>query len=286
MPPTEPARIAPTAEVPITSWTFGAEAHAPAVIAVHDFSANGLWFGDLADACGARVRVIAPDLRGRAASVTALAPTSLDDHVADLLGLADRAGASTFSIVGHGTGAAIALAVAAAAHSRVARIMLLDGPPILANDPRTDWASAAARVDPGVARLNCTWAHRDAAVGDGIASGRLPSGMSRSLRRAVAAETSGSGFGWLPRLAAGTLERDWALLGAWTPPVNGDAPVTSFPATHGHRVDDPPIERWNPGATTFPLDTTHTGLLADPAAVGTIAESIASTAGALGSPGH
>jgi pimeloyl-ACP methyl ester carboxylesterase len=279
MPPTEPDRISPTTEVPITSWSFQADAVAPVVIGIHDFTANGLWFGDLAVAGDAHVRVVAPDLRGRAASVTAPPPAALDDHVADLLGLADQLDAATFSIVGHGTGGMLALAVAAAAPARVTQVVLLDGPPVLEDGPGSDWITEAARVDPGITRLRRTWAHRDAAVADGVTSGRLPaSGMSRSLRRAVDAEITGSGFGWQARLAATTLEHDWALLRAWTPPSRLDTTPVSFTATHGHRVDDPPIERRNPGDGACPLQTTHTGLLVDPRATRTIAECIVGSA--------
>jgi pimeloyl-ACP methyl ester carboxylesterase len=248
---------------------------APVVIAVHDLTANGLWFGDLADAVAARARVVAPDLRGRAASSSAPPAATIDDHVADLLALAHRVDAATFSLVGHGTGAMPALAAAAAAPTRVTQVVVLDGPPIARDDAATDWITAASRVDPGIMRLRQTWAHRDAAVAAGIANGRLPaSGMSRSLRRAVEAEIAGSGFGWRARLAERSLERDWEFVRAWTPPSGCDTPVTSLHATHGHRTDDPPIERWTVGTREVPLDTTHTGLLVDRSAVRAVAESI------------
>ena len=112
MPTVEPTRIDATEHVPVTAWDFAAATDAPVVIAIHDFTANGLWFGDLAEALNGRVRIIAPDLRGRAASVSAPAPRRPDDHIADVIALADRIGAATFAIVGHGTGAQLALDVA------------------------------------------------------------------------------------------------------------------------------------------------------------------------------
>jgi len=278
MPEGEPTRLGPAAGLPITSWDFGGDTDtsAPVALAVHDFTANGLWFGDLADGGSGRFRLVAPDLRGRAASVAAPAAATLADHIADVVGLADHIGAATFAVVGHGTGAVVALATAAAAPTRVTRVVLIDGPPVLSERPEIDWTTAAALVDPGITRVRRTWAHRDSAIAEGVASGRLPaSGMTRRLRRAVDAEITGSGFGWRPRLAPATLEQDWKLLSAWTPPADTRAAVWSIGATHGHRRDDPPVRSRGPGVVAPSLDTTHTGLLVEPSALRAIAAAIA-----------
>ncbi len=280
MPPIEPSRVAPDAHRPVTAWSFSTEVDAPVVIAVHDFTANGLWFGDLAAAVRKDLHLAAPDLRGRGASVAAPAPATLADHVSDLCGVADALDAATFSVVGHGTGAVVALAAAVAAPSRVAQVTLLDGPPAPTGRPGEPWARAAALVDPGVARLGRTWAHRSGAVADALASGRIPeTGMTRALRRAVDAETTGSGFGWRPRLSTATLTRDWMLLEAWTPPEEVLPPVVAFHATHGHRVDDPPLGRRHLEVPTHPLTTTHTGMLVDPDAVKAVTAALRRSAG-------
>lgn len=286
MPSPEPTRITRVGGRPITAWDFGAAADEPVVLAVHDLTANGLWFGDLADAGAGRFRLVAPDLRGRAASVAAPPPDTIDDLVADLCGLVDRVGVTTFSIVGHGTGATLALAVATTVPDRVDGVVALDGPPVPTGTRDADWTVAAARVDPGIGRLGRTWVHRDAAVVDARASGRVPqAGMTRALRRAIDAETTGSGFGWRPRLANATLAREWALTAAWTPPVAFAAPVTVLQATHGHRVDEPPIERRDLGVPAHPVDTTHTGLLVDASALRTVTMSLDASS-ALGSNGR
>lgn len=273
--PTEPDRIAATAEVPVTAWSFGTDPDAPVVLAVHDFTANGLWFGDLAEACGPGVRLVAPDLRGRGASVAAPPPGDIDVHVADLIGLADRTGAATFPIVGHGTGAMLALTVATVAPSRVTRVVVLDGPPAVPTGTADDWRAAAARVDPGVARLGRTWAHRDEPLTEGRRAGRLPAtGMTRALRRAVDAEVTGAGFGWRARLGSAALERDWRSLSTWTPPSTLSVPLHAFHARHGHRVDDPPVATVDLGTGARMLATTHTGLLVDLQAVGEVADTI------------
>lgn len=276
MPPTEPTRIDPSGRAAVTAWTFDAPADAPLVAGIADFTAGGLWFGDLAEMVRGHARVVAPDLRGRAASASAPPPASIDDHVADVLALADGFGATTFALVGHGTGAIVALAAATTAPTRVERLVLLDGPPVLRGGNGVDWISGAAAVDPGVNRLRTTWAHRDAALRGDVASGRVPaSGLTRSLRRALDAEIVGSGFAWRPRLSARTLEADWALLGSREPlRPEGTIPVTSFRAAHGHRDDDPPLELLDTSDDLRTVATTHSGLLVDPDALRVVGEAL------------
>lgn len=279
MRPAEPLRLAPDATTPVVAWDFPTTPEAPVVIGLHDFTANGLWFGDLAEACAGHAHLVAPDLRGRAGSLTAPLPRSAADHVSDVLGLADRLGAAAFMVVGHGTGAWLALQVAVTEPARVHHIVTLDGPPITTVDTTGNWTTAAAHLDPGIGRLGHTYVHRDALVAEAIASGRLPAeGLTRSLRRAVDAEVSGAGFLWRARLGAATLERDWHDLAAWSPPLHLDALVTSFRAAHGHRIDDPSIDVADPvvpGARARIVPTTHTGLLWNHTAVSVVAEAIA-----------
>lgn len=276
MAPGEPTRIDPDTSVPITAWAFDAAPDAPVAIGIADFTAGGLWFGDLAESLDGRVRVIAPDLRGRAASMTAPPPGSIDDHACDVLGLADRCDAATFTLVGHGTGAAVALAVAALAPTRMSRLVLLDGPPTPSPRADGDWITAASAVDPGVERLRHTWAHRDAALRDDLASGRVPhTGLTRSLRRALDAEVTGSGFAWRARLSVGILEHDWARLVTWRPPLLDDTiPVSTIRARHGHRDDEPSIAVLGLDAEVQTAATTHSGLLVDRAALRALVEAI------------
>lgn len=274
MPPTatEPAPIAPTGAAPIAAWVFPAEPGAPTVLAIGDFTANGLWFGDLARACEGRIRFVAPDLRGRAASRTAPVPRALADHLGDLTGLLDRLDVWSVTTLGHGTGAQIVLDLASRDPSRVAAVHLLDGPARWPTDA-TDPLGAAALLDPGATRIGRTWAHRDAAIHEGIISGRLPrAGMSRSLRRAVDAEITGVGFGWQARLDATALQVDARSLAGWTPSPIPSVPVHLVRALHGHHREDPAFELWDLGAPVTTVDTTHTGLVSEPGAVRTVAD--------------
>lgn len=266
MHPTEPTRLSPGQGCngsPITAWAFPAKPEAPVVIAIADFTASGLWFGDLAAACGDGVRVVAPDLAGRAASAAAPPATTLDEHVADILAVAGRVDATTFTLVGHGTGALVALAVTAAQPARIRSVIVLDGPPVIRPAEADAWMAEAALVDPGALRLGRTYAHRDALMTDQIASGRLPkTGMSRALRRAVDAEVTGSGFGWRAQLRGVTLQRDWQALAAWPPPPpDPEVPIGVFRARHGHLLEGQPIHLVDLGVEVTVLDTTHAGLL-------------------------
>lgn len=272
----EPRRLASDAASPVTGWDFGGVGGgARHVIAVHDFTASGLWFGDLAEACPHDVRLTALDLRGRAASVTAPPASSLTTHVVDVLAVADRAGADSFTVVAHGTGAIVALEVAKTAPRRVERIVLLDGPPMVPTDSVSDWRASATLVDPGVNRVRGTFAHRDALIRLAKQTGRIPQiGMTRALRRAIDAEVVGSGFGWQPRLDPVALQRDWSELTAWSPPSNVAIPIVALRARWGHVADSPPLAMVDLALHPTVIDTTHTGLLTDPEATRTVRNQI------------
>lgn len=274
-PMAEPRRLDPDDSSPVTGWDFGGTPEGPVVLAVHDLTANGLWFGDLAEACGPEVRIVATDLRGRTTSTGTPPPASIDTHLADVLAVADRVDAATVTLLGHGTGAVVALSVAAAEPTRVEGIVVLDGPPVIDTDPNVDWVTAAATVDPGIDRIRHTFAHRDALITQAVAMGRLPrSGMTRALRRALDAEVVGSGFGWRARLDATALQADWRHLTAWVPPDLHGAPVTSFRARHGHHIDDPALLLVDLEADLHRVDTTHNGLVWDRDALEVIADTI------------
>ena len=271
---TDPVRIE-VATSPISAWSFGGPEAAPLVIALADFTANGRWFADLADRGIDQVRFAAPDLRGRGDSHTAAAVTSLRTHAADVLALADTLGADGFTLVGHGTGAVAALVTALAHPRRVQSLVLLDGPPIVHSNDAEGWIAAATAVDPGAARIGQTYPDRTTALVAGVESGRLPrSGLSRALRRAVDAEIMASGFAWRARLGATALEREWSLLRAWTPEPLPAIPLVECRAEHGHRDDQAPLDVHHLSDETTFLDTTHTGLLFEHAALEVIATQI------------
>jgi lipase len=125
---------------------YGDPAGAP-VIAIHGVQAHGERWRRLAEERLATRHVLAPDLRGHGRSPS-VPPWGLEQHVADLLALADAAELDTFDVVGHSFGGLLALHLAAAAPGRARRVVLLD--PAIALDPATALASAEdARVDEG-----------------------------------------------------------------------------------------------------------------------------------------
>ena len=69
--------------------------------------------------------------RGFAGSSRPLGPTTIADHAADAVGLLDQLGIDRFHVVGHSSGAAIALEMAATEPARVSSLALLE-PPYLA----------------------------------------------------------------------------------------------------------------------------------------------------------
>jgi pimeloyl-ACP methyl ester carboxylesterase len=97
-----------------------------AVVALHTISSNGLSWVPVARGLAGRVRLLAPDLRGRAES-SALRSTGLADHVADVLRVLDHYELDAPVLVGHSMGAFVAALAAATHPDRVAGVVLVDG---------------------------------------------------------------------------------------------------------------------------------------------------------------
>ncbi|HYD77948.1 alpha/beta hydrolase [Ramlibacter sp.] len=101
------------------------------VILLHGFPESGdAWRVQAAALAGAGWRVLAPHQRGYAGSSkpAGLLPYRLDVLAADVLALADAAGAETFSLVGHDWGAAIAWHLASTSPTRLDRMVVMNGP--------------------------------------------------------------------------------------------------------------------------------------------------------------
>lgn len=101
------------------------------VILLHGFPESGdAWRAQVAALAGAGWRVLAPHQRGYAGSSkpVGLLPYRLDVLAADVLALADAAGAATFSLVGHDWGAAIAWHLASTRPGRLERMVAMNGP--------------------------------------------------------------------------------------------------------------------------------------------------------------
>jgi pimeloyl-ACP methyl ester carboxylesterase len=121
---------------------------APLVLGIPGLTANVMGFEFLADHLdSAGVQFVGLDLRGRGLSeVTAPGTYGWINHATDVLEVADHLGASTFSLLGHSMGAAVAMSAVSQAPGRVDRLVLVD----LCGVPD---ASTAGPIGASVARL-------------------------------------------------------------------------------------------------------------------------------------
>ena len=135
-------------------------ADAPLVLALHGITANALSWRVVADELGARlgagtVRLLAPDLRGRACSRDISGPWGMDAHVADVMAVADAFGARQVVLMGHSMGAFVAALTAARHPDRVSSAVLVDGGLSLPVPAETDIdAALTAVIGPAMQRLS------------------------------------------------------------------------------------------------------------------------------------
>lgn len=186
----------PVGSLAIHDLTVGtADPGVPVVLAVHGITANGLSFRQIAEELHHRhgpgaVRVLAPDLRGRAASREAPGPYGLASHVADLTTVVGAFGVHPV-IVGHSMGGFIA-ALAAAEHPDLYRsAVLVDGGLAFPPPPDLDVdAALAAVIGPAMDRLSMRWEDESAhlafwaehpAVGPLLAGGPVAEAVRRYL---------------------------------------------------------------------------------------------------------
>ena len=136
------------------------------LLALHGITANGLSMPPLARALTARdagIRVLAPDLAGRACSRAVAGPWGIGRHAEDVLAIADAVGAASVTVLGHSMGAYVA-AVAAARHpERFDRLVLVDGGVAFPPPPGADIdALLTAVIGPAMTRLSMTFPDLDA----------------------------------------------------------------------------------------------------------------------------
>jgi pimeloyl-ACP methyl ester carboxylesterase len=106
-------------------------AHGATVILLHGFPESAdAWHRQVPALAAAGLRVLAPSQRGYAGSSkpAGLASYRLSLLARDVIGLADAAGATTFSVVGHDWGAAIGWHLATVFPERVKRLVVMNGP--------------------------------------------------------------------------------------------------------------------------------------------------------------
>lgn len=159
-------RVEPAFTVQVQSGTLAVHdlipgavhADVPVVLALHGITANGLAWQALADELVRRhgvgtVRLLAPDLRGRAASRDVPGPYGLAAHAEDARAIASAFGGRPI-LLGHSMGAFVAALAAARDPDRYRSLVLVDGGLALPAPAGRDADDALAAVlGPAMARL-------------------------------------------------------------------------------------------------------------------------------------
>jgi len=200
-----------------------ATAAAPTVVAVHDLTANHLFWGHLAVALGGRLTLAAPDLRGRARSADLPGAGGLDRHADDVAALVDAVAPGPVVLVGHGYGAWVAARLAGRQATRCAGLVLVDPvPDQAASAPFPSSVVAAFGAD--LHRLGRTYPNRDAYLAEWATRPAFRTGLDRLTRRALLADLHGSGFLWRPMVDAELVTADAREVVASRPDAGTVAP--------------------------------------------------------------
>jgi pimeloyl-ACP methyl ester carboxylesterase len=134
----------------------------PVVVAVHGITGNGLSWGPVAEQLGGRVRLLAPDLAGRAGSRDEPGPYGLARHADAVVGLLDERGIERAVFAGHSMGAYVAAMAAVRHPDRVTSVVMVDGGLGFPLPPGTDVDAVLTRaLGPAIARLDQTFASHD-----------------------------------------------------------------------------------------------------------------------------
>lgn len=134
------------------------------VILLHQTPRSWDEYRDVAPLLAARdLRAIAPDTPGFGDSKPIAGPASIESWARSMIGLVDALGLARFALVGHHTGAAIAVEIAATLPGRVCATVL-SAPPLLDEAARARRASAPridhARRRPDGSHLVDLWRQR------------------------------------------------------------------------------------------------------------------------------
>ncbi|KQV11748.1 MULTISPECIES: alpha/beta fold hydrolase [unclassified Kitasatospora] len=152
----------PGGDLTVLRWP-ATDPGAPTVVALHGITANALAWSEVARCLAGRATLIAPDLRGRAASRTVTGPYGLARHADDVAALVAALDLGPVRLTGHSMGAWIA-ALATVRHPELASSLLLVDGAVSFPLPVgvTEDAALAAVLGPALARLSMTFPSRDA----------------------------------------------------------------------------------------------------------------------------
>lgn len=142
-------------------------AGAPTVLLAHGITANGLSWGEVGAELGRRhgpggLRVLAPDLRGRAASREVGPPYGMGAHVGDLAAIAQQQDGPTL-LVGHSMGGFVGAVAMATRADAFLGALLIDGGLALPVPAELDVdAALQAVIGPAMTRLTMRFEDADA----------------------------------------------------------------------------------------------------------------------------
>ena len=102
-------------------------ATAPPIIALHGVTSTHMDWVTFGETANDRLRVIAPDLRGRGRSSDIDGPWGMPAHARDVVALMDAMGIERGVLVGHSMGGFVAVQTAVLFPDRVSAIVLVDG---------------------------------------------------------------------------------------------------------------------------------------------------------------
>ncbi len=158
--PDAPERL----DVPVAGGTLAAyrwPGEGPLVVAAHGITSNHRSWGVVAAALEGRVRLVAPDLRGRGRSNELPPPYGLAQHADDMAAVLDHLGEEQAVVAGHSMGGFVAAMTANRHPGRTSAVVLVDGGYPFEVPAGVDPDDAIAAVlGPALARLDMTFADR------------------------------------------------------------------------------------------------------------------------------
>ena len=135
------------------------------LLLLHQSPSSSMMFGAVMAPLAERgVRVIAPDTPGFGLSDVPPEPPDIEDYARALLTLFDGLAIDKAAVLGHHTGASIAVEMALAAPDRISRLVL-NGPAVLSEDERAAWRQAlrdnpAPEIKPDGSHFIDQWSKR------------------------------------------------------------------------------------------------------------------------------
>jgi pimeloyl-ACP methyl ester carboxylesterase len=106
------------------------EGDGPAIVLIHGFGAAIDWWDDIAPALARRHRVIRIDLIGHGGTAAPAAGYEIPRQAQLVAAVLDKLGIDRVTVIAHSMGGEVAIALACIKPDRIARMILIDSPPV------------------------------------------------------------------------------------------------------------------------------------------------------------